>query len=125
MKVSVVIPVYNVEKFVLRCIESIINQTMMEEVGCIIVNDCTPDNSMEIINQRLADYNGNIHFKIINHERIEELLSLGIQALKILLGSTDSDDCDDYCEPNMLDKIYEKAVEEDLTEPRTAKQKII
>ena len=48
-KISVLIPVYNVEKYVERCITSVLNQTMQEGVEVIIVNDCTPDRSMEII----------------------------------------------------------------------------
>ncbi|MBS4814491.1 MAG: glycosyltransferase, partial [Bacteroides sp.] len=47
--ISVLIPVYNVEKYVERCILSVLNQTMQEGVEVIIVNDCTPDSSMDII----------------------------------------------------------------------------
>ena len=46
-KISVLIPVYNVEKYVRRCLFSVLNQTMQEGVEVIIVNDCTPDHSME------------------------------------------------------------------------------
>ena len=49
MNISVIIPVYNVEKYVERCILSIMSQTYTESVECIVVNDCTPDNSMKII----------------------------------------------------------------------------
>ena len=45
-KISVLIPVYNVEKYVERCMISVLNQTMQEGVEVIIVNDCTPDCSM-------------------------------------------------------------------------------
>ena len=41
-KISVLIPVYNVEKYVKRCLSSVLNQTMQEGVEVIIVNDCTP-----------------------------------------------------------------------------------
>ena len=53
MKVSIIIPVYNVEKYISRCLNSVINQTMTEGVECIIIDDCTPDNSMDIIEQIL------------------------------------------------------------------------
>ena len=49
-KISVLIPVYNVEKYVGRCILSVLNQTIQESMEIIIVNDCTPDNSMRVIN---------------------------------------------------------------------------
>ncbi|MFR5960350.1 MAG: glycosyltransferase family 2 protein [Bacteroides stercoris] len=69
MNISVIIPIYNVEKFVERCILSIINQTYTKEVECIIVNDCTPDSSMKIVERLVADYKGQIRFKLLNHER--------------------------------------------------------
>jgi glycosyltransferase involved in cell wall biosynthesis len=48
MKVSVIIPVYNVEKYIERCIQSIINQSL-QDFEIIIVNDATPDTSMLIV----------------------------------------------------------------------------
>ena len=47
--VSVCVPVYNVEQYIERCIESLRNQTLYD-IEIIIVNDCTPDNSMQIVN---------------------------------------------------------------------------
>ena len=44
IKVSIVIPVYKVEKYIERCLRSVFNQTYVN-IECIIVNDCTPDNS--------------------------------------------------------------------------------
>ena len=52
-KISVLIPVYNVEKYVRRCLFSVLNQTMQEGVEVIIVNDCTPDHSREEIFEAL------------------------------------------------------------------------
>ena len=49
-KVTIIIPVYNVEKYLERCLDSILNQTFNDyEVIC--VNDCSPDNSAEILNE--------------------------------------------------------------------------
>lgn len=113
MKVSVIIPVYKVEHFVLRCIESIINQTMTKEVECIIVNDCTPDKSMEIIQQRLASYHGNIQFKIINHKKNRGLAAVRNTGLDKATGDYIIHiDSDDWCEPDMLEKMSQKAIEE-------------
>ncbi|WP_373804122.1 glycosyltransferase family 2 protein, partial [Bacteroides heparinolyticus] len=47
MKVSVIIPVYNVSKYIERCLLSVLNQTW-QDLEVILVNDCTPDDSMEI-----------------------------------------------------------------------------
>lgn len=114
MNISVIIPIYNVEKFVERCILSIINQTYTKEVECIIVNDCTPDSSMKIVERLVADYKGQIWFKLLNHER-----NKGIAAVRNTgLNAASGDyiiyiDSDDYCEQDMLEKMYTKAVEED------------
>lgn len=54
-KISVLIPVYNVEKYVERCILSVLNQTLQEEIEVIIVNDCTLDRSMIVIDKVLEN----------------------------------------------------------------------
>lgn len=54
MNVSIIIPVYNVAPYVEECIRSVMNQTMTEEVECIIVDDCGQDDSMEIVEKVLA-----------------------------------------------------------------------
>lgn len=47
-KISIIIPVFNVEKYIERCLNSIINQSF-KDIEILIVNDCTPDASMTII----------------------------------------------------------------------------
>ena len=66
IKVSIIVPVYNVEKYINRCFESIINQRYTN-IECIFVDDCSPDNCFEILNQRIAEYSGEIEFRIIRH----------------------------------------------------------
>ena len=60
MNISIIVPVYKVEHFVERCITTIINQTYTVDVECIIVDDCSPDNSMEVVEKIIAHYNGPI-----------------------------------------------------------------
>ena len=55
MKVSVIIPVYGVERFVERCIRSLLEQTL-QEVELIVVDDCSPDNSVAIIQRVVEEY---------------------------------------------------------------------
>ena len=50
IKVSVIIPVYNVEKYLRQCLDSVVNQTF-KDIEIIIVNDCSPDNSLQIIKE--------------------------------------------------------------------------
>ena len=66
IKVSIIVPVYNVEDYIERCMLSIIDQTY-PNIECIIVDDCTPDNSITIIQSLLQQYNGTISFKILKH----------------------------------------------------------
>lgn len=54
-KVSVIIPVYGVEQYIERCIKSLLEQTL-DNIEYIIVNDCTPDDSMSIFKRVLEDY---------------------------------------------------------------------
>ncbi len=50
IQVSVIIPVYNVEQYLRQCLDSVCNQTF-KDIEIIIVNDCSPDNSLEIIKE--------------------------------------------------------------------------
>ena len=52
-EITVVMPVYKVEKYVSECLDSIINQTF-DCFECIIIDDCSPDNSMRLIEEKLA-----------------------------------------------------------------------
>lgn len=64
-KVSIIIPVYNVEKYIRRCLVSVQNQSM-HDIEIIVVNDCTQDNSMTIVKE-LAQKDKRI--RILSHER--------------------------------------------------------
>ena len=61
-KVSVIIPVYNVERYLRQCMDSVVNQTL-KDIEIICVNDCSPDNSIAIL-QEYANKDNRI--KIIN-----------------------------------------------------------
>ena len=47
MKVSIIIPVYNVAKYIKRCLQSVVDQTY-QDMECILVDDCGNDNSNEL-----------------------------------------------------------------------------
>jgi glycosyltransferase involved in cell wall biosynthesis len=68
MKVSIIVPVYNVEKYINRCFNSIICQSYTN-IECIFIDDCSPDNSYQILRQRINEYQGNIYFNVIRHSK--------------------------------------------------------
>lgn len=70
MKVSVCIPIYNVEKYVRRCLDSVVNQTF-RDIEVIVVDDCSPDNSMSIVSEYASK---DTRIKIIHHGRNQGLM---------------------------------------------------
>ena len=67
MKVSIIIPVYNVAPYIKRCLDSVVAQTF-QDIECILVDDCGTDNSVEIVRQYIESYQGQIQFKFIHHK---------------------------------------------------------
>ncbi len=66
-KVSIIIPVYNVEPYIEECLQSVMRQSYKGEIECILVDDCGTDNSIEVAEQLIKDYNGSIDFKVLPH----------------------------------------------------------
>ena len=70
MDLSIIIPIYNVEKYIRRCIESVMTQSVSGlGIECILVNDCTPDDSMRIVNEMIDSYLGPIQFVVLQHDK--------------------------------------------------------
>lgn len=68
-KVSIIIPVYNVEPYISACLQSVMAQTYTGELECIIVDDRGKDNSMAVAEREVNAYNGKVDFKIIHREQ--------------------------------------------------------
>jgi glycosyltransferase involved in cell wall biosynthesis len=68
MKVSIIIPVYNVEAYIARCFNSVSTQTYFD-IECIFVDDCSPDNCNSLIREMIDTYEGPISFILITHEQ--------------------------------------------------------
>ena len=68
MKVSIIIPVYNVAPYIKRCLDSVVAQTF-QHIECILIDDCGTDESVEIVQQYIDNYRGQIQFKFIHHEK--------------------------------------------------------
>ena len=60
-KVSVIVPVYNVEKYLPKCLETLVNQTL-QEIEIIVVNDGATDHSAEVIDSFACKYPLSQHY---------------------------------------------------------------
>lgn len=84
--VSIIIPVYNVSNFIRESLESALNQTY-KNIEYILVNDCTPDNSMEIINQMISSpQHANRNVRILNLPENGGLSNARNEGLRIATG---------------------------------------
>ena len=69
LKISIIIPVYNVARYILRCLESVVLQEKNTFIiECILVDDCSTDDSIEIAKRFVNDYNGSVVFTILRHD---------------------------------------------------------
>lgn len=68
-KISIIIPVYNVVEYIEQCLQSIMRQTYIGEMECILVDDCGSDNSVGVAQKLISEYKGCIVFSILHHER--------------------------------------------------------
>lgn len=110
IKVSIIVPVYNKEKYIKRCIESILNQTL-DEIEILIINDGSSDNSLNIINE-LIKKDKRVIVVDKNNEGLTKTRNLGLKLAKgkyILFV-----DADDYIEKSMLEDMYKKIEKDNL-----------
>ena len=70
IKLSIIVPIYKVEQYIERCIRSLMEQTMKENIEFIFVNDCTPDNSIQILQNVIQEYpNRSSQIRIYNNTK--------------------------------------------------------
>ena len=109
IKVSVIVPVYNVEKYLQKCLDSLVNQTL-EEVEILVVNDGSPDNSQAIVDEYAKRYPDKIRSFIKENGGLSDARNFGVErACGEYLAFVDSDD---YVREDMYELLYNKAVEE-------------
>lgn len=107
-KVSVIIPVYNAEQYLKRCLDSICNQTL-KDIEIICVNDASTDKSLERLNEYVAKDN---RFKVINLETNRGESAARNKGLEIATGEYLAFvDNDDEIDLDFYEKLYEKAKE--------------
>ncbi|MFR3328878.1 MAG: glycosyltransferase family 2 protein [Odoribacter splanchnicus] len=110
VKVSVLIPVYGVGKFIERCARSLFNQTF-QEVEYIFVNDATKDNSIDVLEKVIKEFPGKaLYIHILHHPENRGSAAARNTALAISQGKyIITVDGDDYVEPEMIEDMYRVA----------------
>lgn len=112
-KISVIIPVYNVGKFIERCVQSLMEQTM-DNVEYIFVDDASPDDSIQILKNVLTYYPGRRDdVKILTHDENKGLPAARNTGLAVATGEYIFHcDSDDFVEKDLLSTLYETACRE-------------
>ena len=105
MRFSVIVPVYNVEKYIEKCLNSILNQTY-KDFEIIIVNDGSPDNSQSIVDKYVKNYPEIIKSYIKENGGLSDARNFGVKkANGDYLVFVDSDD---YINSELLEKLNEE-----------------
>lgn len=104
--ISIIVPVYNSERWVQKCVESLINQTYMD-IEILLINDGSKDNSINILRD-FEKKDSRIRVFDKNNEGVSKARNLGIQEARgEFIQFVDSDD---YIEPDMCEKML-KAIQ--------------
>lgn len=110
IKISVIVPVYNMEKYLEKCLDSLVNQTL-KEIEIIAVNDGSKDKSINILKKYSKKYK---NIKIYDHDNqgISKTRNFGIEkATGEYIAFIDSDD---YVDTRMFEIMYKKAKKDNL-----------
>lgn len=105
-KVSIVVPIYNVEQYLAECLDSLVNQTL-QDIEIICVNDGSPDNSADIVRKYMQ---ADSRIKLIEQEN-RGLSGARNAGLKVAKGEyVYFMDSDDWLEHDAMDVCYQKAI---------------
>ena len=109
IKVSVIVPVYNQEKRLHRCMDSLVNQTL-DSIELIVINDGSTDKSLKVLNEYKEKYPKKIKLITRENKGISITRNEGLSIAKgKYVGFVDSDD---YVELDMYEKLYNKVEQE-------------
>ena len=107
MKVSVIVPVFNVEKYIDKCLNSLVNQTL-NDIEIIVVNDGSPDNSQKIIDRYAKKFPKKIKSFIKENGGLSSARNYGLKHAKgEFISFVDSDD---WLDLDALFNMYTLAV---------------
>ena len=112
-KISVIVPVYKAENYIERCVRSLFEQTMTEGVEYIFVNDCTPDRTMQVLEEVASGYPERLkHIRYVHHSMNRGISAARNSGIEMAQGEyIYTADNDDWAEKNMLEEMYKVAKE--------------
>lgn len=115
IRVSVIIPIFNVSSFIERCAHSLMQQTMREGIEFLFIDDCTPDDSILKLQQVLGEYPyRRDQVRIIRMERNSGQAAVHAFGVEQAEGEyVIRCDSDDYVEPEMYETMLKCANETD------------
>lgn len=116
IKVSVLIPVYGVEKYIEKCTRSLFEQTMQDGIEFIFTDDCTPDRSIDIVKELLNEYpDRKSQVRFIRHKENMGLAEARVTGLNAARGEyVIHCDSDDWVDSTMYEKLYNEAKRSDV-----------
>lgn len=111
-KITVVIPIYNVGKYIEKCARSLFEQTL-QDMEYIFINDCTPDNSMDVLERVINDYsNRKPQIRIYKMRINSGLAAVRAKGIKMATGDYIIHcDSDDWVDVDLYEKMYSKALQ--------------
>ena len=110
-KVSIIVPVYNVESYLEKCLNSLVHQTL-NDIEIIAVNDGSTDKSLDILMNYSCKYPEKIKVITQENQGLSGARNKGLQfATGEYIGFVDSDD---WVEKEMYEEMYKKAISKDF-----------
>lgn len=111
MKVALIIPIYNAERFVECALRSYFSQSIAEDIQYLLVNDCSTDGTMAVVERIIEEY-PSLDIEVVRHQQNRGLAAARNTALEHLREDTgyviqfDADDC---AEPEMIERLLSAA----------------
>lgn len=108
-KISVIVPIYNTEKYLSKCLDSLVNQSL-KDIEIILINDGSPDNSEKIVKKYVDKYPKKVkYYKKENEgQGIARNYAINLSQGEYITFV----DSDDYIDESMLEKLYNKAIKD-------------
>ena len=111
--ISIIIPVYGVEKYIEKCLRSCFDNTIAKSCEFLIIDDCSPDKSITIAKQLIEKYK-DLDIQIIQHKKNRGLAAARNTGLLNAKGEYIINvDSDDWVEPNYLELLYNESKSSD------------